>query len=184
MISLNQLFNIKQKEESEDKMIYDGNWTMLTERQKSIMEALKSNPHRTTKEVIKDVQEQWEGRLTVSERHVQRVRKAYIAYLEREDVFDTGEKPNVSANLNLTGKKPKKGNKKMDSKFDGMGLLPWQEELINLVNEDCYWTIDELCREVGKDKNQVRACLNMHKDLVETSNILDEDLYEWVKSFK
>ena len=179
MISLNQLFNTKQKEESEDKMIYDGNWTMLTERQKSIMEALKSDPNLPTKDVIKDVQEQWEGRLTVSERHVQRVRKAYKDYLSRnEDVFDTGEKPTATyyGGEVIDGKKPKKGNKKMDSKFDSMGLLPWQEELINLVNEDCYWTIDELCKEVGKDKVQVRTCLNMHKDLVETSNILDEDL--------
>lgn len=187
----NQLIKIKS-EEREDKMIYDGNWTMLTERQKSIMEALKSDPNLPTKYVIKDVQEQWEGRLTVSERHVQRVRKAYKDYLSKnsqelqhdphlkkflgksrkdKDVFDT-----ATYYGGEVIKKPKKGNEKMDSKFDGLGMFPWQEELINLVNEDCYWTIDELCKEVGKDKHQVRACLNIHKDLVETSNILDEDL--------
>ena len=47
-----------------------------TEMQKSVVDELAKNIDMPTKEVMKEVDEMWEGRITVTERYVQKMRKA------------------------------------------------------------------------------------------------------------
>ena len=142
------LYTCETCKKKEEKMVVD-----MTEKQRCVIEVLEQNVDLPTKKIMQEVSDMWEGRITVSERYVQRIRKWF--------------KANYTKNVNV------KETDMKDVKDVKDALHDWQIDLINAANEGMH-TVQELGRKFNIQDHQVRNTLKTFDTLV-TSYVMDED---------
>ena len=144
----------KKKENKMDgftKMLNKMSEGELTEKVACVIDLLKKDIKMPTRTIMKEVDEMWEGRITVSERYVQRIRKWFRTKAERElemnqkDVFDSGR-----------------------------GLHEWQINVLNMANEGG-WSIQQIAESIDKTAVEVKETLTQNKHMI-SSEVLDEEV--------
>ncbi len=122
----------------------------MTEKQNHVVQLLNKNVNMPTKDIIADYDEYMEGRDSISARHVQRIRKWYIANIKekstmnQEDVFDATN-----------------------------GMENWEIDLLNKTNESG-WSLQQLADMFDKTIEEIKDSLTRNYFMV-NGDILDED---------
>ncbi len=122
----------------------------MTEKQNHVVQLLNKNVNMPTRDIITDYDEYMEGRDSISARHVQRIRKWYIANIKekstmnQEDVFDATN-----------------------------GMEDWEIDLLNKTNEGG-WSLQQLADMFEKTPDHIKDALTRNFFMV-NGDILDED---------
>jgi hypothetical protein len=137
-----------------------------TEKQQLVISILQNNIDLPTKEVMKEYEELWEGRDTVSERYVQRIRK----WFKSNQSFTDATMKDVKG-----GKMDKEVFDTGKGMFDWQkGMFDWQINVLNLANEGG-WTIQQIASKLDLFISQVKETIKTFEYMIHTEELYDED---------